>query len=142
MAKLDLIEFDKGVFLANVLGLVYNPKTKKLLIGRRENDPYVKELSWSFPGGRPTYGKSLEASLVKEIKIKTGVKVKVRTIILARIPKENKQFLLLYYLCETNQTKIKAGEKFVEVKWIKPREIQKYFKTSIHPQLLNFLKVL
>jgi len=111
MAKLDLIEFDKGVFLANVLGLVYNPKTKKLLIGRRENDPYVKELSWSFPGGRPTYGKSLEASLVKEIKIKTGVKVKVRTIILARIPKENKQFLLLYYLCETNQTKIKAGEK-------------------------------
>jgi len=142
MAKLDLIEFDKGVFLANVLGLVYNPKTKKLLIGRRENDPYVKELSWSFPGGRPTYGKSLEASLVKEIKIKTGVKVKVRTIILARIPKENKQFLLLYYLCETNQTKIKAGEKFVEVKWIKPREIQKYFKTSIHPQLLKFLKVL
>jgi ADP-ribose pyrophosphatase YjhB (NUDIX family) len=142
MAKLDLIEFDKGVFLANVLGLVYNPKTKKLLIGRRENDPYVKELSWSFPGGRPTYGKSLEASLVKEIKIKTGVKVKVRTIILARIPKENKQFLLLYYLCETNQTKIKAGEKFVEVKWVKPKDVRKYFKTSIHPQLLKFLKVL
>jgi len=142
MAKLSLAEFDKGVFLVNVLGLVYNPKTKKLLIGRRENDPYVKELSWSFLGGRPTYGKSLEDSLVKEIKIKTGVKVKVRTIILARIPKENKQFLLLYYLCETNQTKIKAGEKFVEVKWIKPKEIQKYFKTSIHPQLLKFLKVL
>jgi len=142
MAKLSLAEFDKGVFLVNVLSLVYNPKTKKLLIGRRENDPYVKELSWSFPGGRPTYGKSLEDSLVKEIKIKTGVKVKVRTIILARIPKENKQFLLLYYLCETNQTKIKTGEKFVEVKWVKPKEIQKYFKTSIHPQLSEFLKAL
>jgi len=142
MTKPSWAQFDRGIFLANVLGLVYNPKTKKLLIGRRKNDPYVKKLSWSFPGGRPTYGKSLEDSLVKEIKIKTGVKVKVRTIILARIPKENKQFLLLYYLCETNQTKIKAGEKFVEVKWIKPKEIQKYFKTSIHPQLLKFLKVL
>ena len=142
MANLDWTQFDRGVFLVNVLGLVYNPKIKKILIGKRENDPYVKELSWSFPGGRPTYGKSLEDSLVKEIKIKTGVKAKVKDLILARVPKENEQFLLLYYFCETAQTKIKAGEKFVEVKWVKPKEIQKYFKTSIHPQLLNFLKVL
>jgi ADP-ribose pyrophosphatase YjhB (NUDIX family) len=142
MTKLKWVDFKRSVFLVNGLGIVYNSKTKKILIGKRENDPYVKKLSWSFPGGRPTYEESLEKSLIKEIKIKTGIKVKVKDIILARVPKENKQFLLLYYLCETNQTKIKAGEKFVEVKWIKPSDVKKYFTTSIHPKLLKFLKAL
>ena len=140
MGKLDLSKFDRGTFLVNVLGIVHNPKTKKILIGRREKDPYVKKLSWSFPGGRPV--KNLEDSLIHEIKIKTGVDAKVKDLILARVPEENEQFLLLYYFCETNQTKIKAGEKFVEVKWIKPNEVKKHFKTSIHPQLLKFLKSL
>ena len=135
-----MVKLDRGVFLVNVLGIVYNPKTKKILIGKRENDPYVKELSWSLPGGRPE--KNLEDSLIYEIKIKTGIKVKVKDLIFARVPKENERFLLLYYFCETNQTKTKAGEKFVEVKWIKPNEVKKYFKTSIHPQLLKFLKTL
>jgi len=48
MKELNWSEFDRGVFLVNVLGIVYNPKTKKILIGLRENDPYVPELSWQF----------------------------------------------------------------------------------------------
>ncbi|MCX6774860.1 MAG: hypothetical protein NTY99_02090 [DPANN group archaeon] len=42
MTKLNWADFKRGAFLVNVLGIVYNPKTKKILIGRRENDPYVK----------------------------------------------------------------------------------------------------
>lgn len=57
---MDWAQFDRGVFLVNVLGIVYNPKTREILIGKREEDPYIKELSWCFPGGRPDYEDDLE----------------------------------------------------------------------------------
>jgi len=135
-------QFDRGVFLVNVLGIVYNPKTRKILIGRRENDPFVKELSWSFPGGRPGYEKDLEDYLKHEIKIKTGLEVDVKQIVFARTYTEKREFLSIYYYCEVVDGKEKAGEKFVEVKWVKPTEVKKCFTTSIHPQLLEYLKTL
>lgn len=89
---LNLHEFNRGVFLVNVLGIVYDEKKKKILIGRRENDPYFPKLSWCFPGGRPGYSKDLEL----------------------------------------------AKEKLVEIKWIKPTQVKKYFTTSLHPEVSNF----
>lgn len=135
-------QFDRGVFLVNVLGVVYNPKTKKILIGRRENDPLVPELKWSFPGGRPGYEKDLEEYLKIEIKKKTGLDIEVKEIILARVPPENKEFLLLYYRCDVAGGKERAGDKFVELKWIKPSEIRKYSTTTMDEKLLDYLKSL
>jgi len=133
-------KFDRGVFLVNVLGIVYDKKNKKILIGRRENDPYLKELSWGFPGGRPNYKEDLEASLKHEIKIKTGLDVNVKKLIFAKTYPEKKEFLSIYYLCEFSGGKEKAGEKFKEIKWIKPEEVKDYFTTSLHPKLFDFLK--
>jgi ADP-ribose pyrophosphatase YjhB (NUDIX family) len=135
-------QFNKGVFLVNVLGIVYNRKTRKILIGRREKDPYVKELTWCFPGGRVDCKLDVEACLKKEIKKKTGVNVEVKSLIFARISKENKKILLIYYYCETEKENAKAGEKFVEVKWVKPLEVKRYFTTSLHPKVIRFLKAL
>jgi len=136
--KMDWNSFDRGVFLVNVLGIVF--KDGKVLIGRREKDPYVKELRWSFPGGRPTYDRPLEESLKDEIKKKTNLDVEVKKLIFARIPEEKKEFLFLYFYCEAVGGKEKAGEKFVEIKWVKPTELKKYFTTSLHPELMGFLK--
>ena len=135
-------EFDKGVFLVNVLGIVYNPKTKKILIGRRENDPYIKKLSWCFPGGRPSYGKDLELYLKKEIKIKTGINVDVKRIVFAKTYPEKREFLSIFYYCEITGGKEKPNQKFVEIKWVKPTEVKKYFTTSIHPKVFEFLRTL
>ena len=66
--KLDLNKFDKGVFLVNTLGVIFDPSNKKFLIARRENDPNFKNLKWCFPGGRPNYGEDLEESFEKIIK--------------------------------------------------------------------------
>lgn len=139
---LDLSEFNRGVFLVNVLGIVYNPKTKKILIGRRENDPYVPELSWQFPGGRPAYDKNLGHCLKLEVKKKTNLDVNVKEIVWARNLPEKREFLLIYFYCETEETEAKAGEKFVEVKWVKPADVKKYFTTSIDPKVMEFLKAL
>ncbi|KKR32929.1 MAG: hypothetical protein UT66_C0050G0004 [candidate division CPR2 bacterium GW2011_GWC1_39_9] len=32
----------EGIFLVNVLGIIYDPKTKQILIGKRVNDKYSR----------------------------------------------------------------------------------------------------
>ena len=139
---MDLQKFDRGVFLVNVLGIVYNPETKKILIGKREDDPYLKELSWSFPGGRPEYKDDIEYYLESEIKNKTGVEIEVKDVVFAKTYPEQRKFLSIYYYCEVIGGTEKAGEKFSEIKWIIPIEVQKYFTTSIHPILMDYLRKL
>jgi ADP-ribose pyrophosphatase YjhB (NUDIX family) len=136
---MDWNKFDHGVYLVNCLGVVYNPKAKRILIGRRENDPYLKELTWCFPGGRPNYGEPLETGLKRQIKIKTGLNVKVNRLIHVRTYPEKKEFLSLYYFCEVTDGKEKAGDLFKEIKWIEPSKVDKYFTTSIDPCILEFL---
>lgn len=133
-------EFDRGVFVVNVLGVIYNAGTKQILIGRRENDPYIKELSWCFPGGRPAYDQDLEEYLKIEIKKKTDLDITAKEVVFAKTYPEDRRFLSIYYFCEADNTEAIAGEKFVETKWIEPQNVEKYFTTSLHPVLLQYLK--
>jgi len=143
MKEFDWDEFDRGVFLVNVLAIIHNPKTNQILIGRRKEDPYIKKINWCFPGGRPAYDDELEDYLKPEVKKKTNLTIDVKEIIFARTVTENRRFLLIYFLAiPKNVGKEKAGEKFVEIKWVKPTEVRKYFTTSIHPRILKFLKKL
>jgi ADP-ribose pyrophosphatase YjhB (NUDIX family) len=143
MEKFKWSRFDKGVFLVNVLAIVYDPKTKRILIGRRKKDPYIKGLTWAFPGGRPGYRKDLEDYLKSEVKKKTNLDIKIRKLIFARNVPEDRRFLLLYYLAEPkNMGKEKAGGKFTQIKWVRPLEVKKYFTTSIHAEIVKILKEL
>jgi len=139
---MDWNQFDRGVFLVNVLGIIYDSRIKKVLIGKRENDLHIKELSWTFPGGRPSYGEDLEFYLKHEIKKKTGLNVNVKEIVFSKTYPEKREFLSIYYLCKVISGKEKAGEKFVEIKWVRPLGVKKYFTTSLHPKLLSYLKKL
>ena len=136
---MDWSQFDRGVFLVNVLAIVYNSKTKKILIGRRENDEYIKELTWCFPGGRPKYGEELESALKREIKAKTGLVIESLGTIFAKVYPEKKDFLTIYYLCEVTGGIEKAAESFKELKWVKPEDVEKHFTTSFHPKLKEYI---
>lgn len=131
--------FDRGVYLVNVLGIIYDSKNRNILIGLRKNDPFIKELTWCFPGGRPGYSEDLEYYLIEEIKKKTNLKVEIESIIFAKTYPEDRKFLSIYYFCKAKAGSEKAGEKFKELKWIKPLEIINYFTTSLHPKLLEYL---
>lgn len=137
--KTNWNEFDKGVFLVNVLGVIFDSEKRIILIGKRENDPYIKKLTWSFPGGRPNYGEELEDALKREIINKTGLNVKILDIIFAKIYPEKKEFLSIYYKCKVTGGKEKPGDGFVEIKWVKPEEIERYFTTSFHPKLKEYI---
>ncbi len=137
---MDWNQFDRGVFLVNVLGIIYDKKTKKILIGRREKDPYLKELSWCFPGGRPGYKEDIEFYLKHTIKLKTGLDVDVKDIVFAKTYPEKREFLSIYYSCEVTSGKEKAGEQFVELLWVSAKDVQKHFTTSLHPQVKEYIK--
>jgi ADP-ribose pyrophosphatase YjhB (NUDIX family) len=142
MDNLNWTQFNRGVFLVNALGIVYDPKTRMILIGRRENDPYLEKLSWSFPGGRPGYELNIEDYLRSEIKKKTGLEAEVKGIVFAKTYPEKREFLSIYYLCEVAGGIEQAGEKFGEIKWVKPTEVKNYFTTSLSPKLFEYLKTL
>ena len=129
--KLNWDEFDRGVFLLNVHAIII--KDGKILIGKRENDPYLKQLSWCFPGGRPAYEEDLEYYLKSEVKKKTNLDIEPVKVIFAKTYPENRQFLSIYYLCRIISGKEKAREKFVEIKWVTPEELKDHFAASLHP---------
>lgn len=135
MKKLNWKEFNRGVFVVVCLAIIIDKKTKKILIGRRENDKYIKQLTWCFPGGRPRYSHELEFYLASEVKKKTNLKIKIKDVIFAKTYPENRQFLSIYCLVEKQSGQEKAGESFVELKWVKPNELKKHFTTSLHPEL-------
>jgi len=134
--------FEKGVFLVNLLGIIYNPNTKQILIGKRVNDPNLKKLSWVFPGGRPDYKNDMDDNLKFEIRENTGLDVTIKNIVFAKTYPEKREFLSIYYLCEC--VKCDGSEKpmgnLTELKWVKPTEVTNYFTTSIHPTVLEYLK--
>lgn len=135
--------FKKGVFLVNVLAIIYDPKVRKVLIGRRENDRWIKELSWVFPGGRPDYKNDLEDNVMEIVKEKTGLMVKNPKIIFSKTYPEKREFLSIYYYCEPeNAGKEEISEELVELMWVKPSDVVNHFTTSLHPKLLKFLKTL
>jgi ADP-ribose pyrophosphatase YjhB (NUDIX family) len=129
----------KEKFIPILLGIIFNPQERKILIGRREQDPFVKKLTWTFPGGSVN-NNNLEKSLKKQIKAQTGLKTESLGTVFARIPKENKKFVLVYYLCELIGGKEKTSKTFKELKWVYPKELKKYFTTSFDPKLKEYIE--
>ena len=66
----------------------------------------------------------------------------VGNLLFAKTYPEKRELISLYYYCDVVGGVEQAGEKFEEIKWVKPTEVGKYFTTSIHPRLLSYLKAL
>lgn len=124
-----------------LLGVIFDPATKKILIGKRQKDPYIPKLTWCFPGGRlEANNKDLDKILKIKIKKKTGYDIKNLGAIFAKIYPENSKILSIYFLCEVFKGEGKAdGDKLKELKWVAPEELEAYFTTSFHPNLKEYI---
>ena len=130
---------NKPKFEVIVLGIIFDPKKKKILIGRRENDPYIQNLDWCFPGGRLNMGEDVDQSLKKKMKLKTGYAIKNLGTIFSDTRPERPSLVELYFLTEVFEGKEKPGNDILELRWISPKEIDQYFKISMHRKLKEFL---
>ncbi|MGA2130442.1 MAG: NUDIX hydrolase [Candidatus Pacearchaeota archaeon] len=127
-------------FQVIVLGIIFDPKERKILVGKRENDPYMPNLKWVFPGGRLTADGEINKALKDRIKAQTGLDVKNLGAVFSKTYEERRDILAIYFLCEAkNGNKPKAGEKIKELKWAKATELEDLFATSFHPRLKEYL---
>ncbi len=122
-----------------LLGIIFNPKDKTILIGRREDDPHISKLSWCFPGGRLKLGEDVGKAIKNRIKEKTGLNVANLGAVFSKVYPEKKDFLAIYFLCEILDGEEKAMGDLKELKWVKPEELEKNFTTSFHPRLKEYI---
>lgn len=134
-----MIETKNKKFEVVLLAVIFNPKDKKILIGKRENDPNIQELGWCFPGGRPILGKDIQESLNKKIKLKTGYDVENLGAVFSKIYPEKTDLISIYYLCEVTGGKAIPGDDIKELKWVSPEDLEKHFTTSFHPHLKEYI---
>ena len=139
MEKEDLIFNEEEKLHVIVLGIIFDPKEKKILIGKRENDPNFKELSWCFPGGKLMPGEGIDDVLKKHVKENTGYEIKNLGAIFSKTYPEKLDLLAVYFLTEIFEGEKKAGKDFTELKWVSPKELRDYFTTSFHKKLEEFL---
>lgn len=124
-----------------LLGIIYDPKEKKILIGKRTDlsPDSIKGLSWVFPGGRLNKGEPMEEALKKRVKEKTGLDVENLGSVFSKTYPEKRDLLAIYFLCEVVDGKEKAGDKISELKWVSPEDVEKHFTTSFHPNLKEYI---
>lgn len=130
-------DFDK--FDVIILGIIFDPKEKKILIGRRENDPHMKELTWCFPGGKAIHGEDVDKTLKRNVKSKTGYNVKNLGTFFSETNEGKNDLIAIYFLTEVFEGEAKPGDNIVELKWVHPKELGNYFTTSYHKKLNEYL---
>jgi hypothetical protein len=126
-----------------VLGIGIINKKNKVLIGLRKNpDPNIKNLTWTFPSGRFNT-LNFESELVRNIVHETGLQTAMLQMVHARVipdsPKKSLRIIGLYYHCKIISGKLNPGGDFKELKWIDASDASKYFTTSISDAITNFL---
>jgi ADP-ribose pyrophosphatase YjhB (NUDIX family) len=128
----------KDEFEVIMLGIIFDPKERKILIGRRENDEGIPELTWGFPEGRLNTEEDMDKILKSRIQQKTGLIVQNLGAVFSKVCPEKRNLVGIYFLCEAVGGKAEAGNDFKELKWVKPSELEKYFTTSFHPRLKEY----
>jgi hypothetical protein len=118
-----------------LLGVIFDPKTRKILIGKAKGDE-----NWSFLEGDLAQDEELDVRLKKITNKKTGFIIANLGVIYAKNCIENKKEKLeLYFLCEIKEGKEKKGENVEELKWAKPSEIEEHLNTTFPTRLREYL---
>ena len=131
---------NKTPFHVLLLGIIFDPAKRKILIGRKDGDPELgPEFTWGFPGTELFYEKEIHALLKEKLKEKTGYDINNLGAIFTKVYPENKKLLAIYFLCEVIGGQLRPGGFFKEMEWVDPEEIEKRFTTSFHPRLKEYI---
>jgi len=121
-------------FKVKIIGILFNPSARKILIGRSKG-----EANLSFLEGVLKYDEPLDVGLKRISKEKTGYKVHNLGAIYAENKLEEKDELRLYFLCEATEGKEKPGKNVEELKWISPKEVEKFIKVKLPTRLKEYI---
>jgi ADP-ribose pyrophosphatase YjhB (NUDIX family) len=122
-------------FKIKIIGILFEPKSRKILIGKNQGDK-----KYSFLEGELNYKEELDKCLKRVAKEKTGYKVhNLGAVYVKNKIKNQKDILEMYFLCEATEGKEKKGKKVEELKWIFPKNIEKELKEKFPPRLKEYI---
>jgi ADP-ribose pyrophosphatase YjhB (NUDIX family) len=126
-------------FLANkfrvrIIGILFSPKARKILIGKNKGDNDL-----SFLEGELKYNEELDVCLKRVAKEKTGYKVHNLGAVYAENMLKEKDELRLYFLCEATEGKETPGPNVKELKWINPKEVEKHLNKKLPTRLKGYI---
>ena len=121
-------------FRVKIIGILFSPKARKVLIGKNRGD---KELS--FLEGDLRYNEGLDIGLKRIAKEKTGYVIHNLGAVYAENKLKKKDELHIYFLCEATEGKEKPGTRVAELKWVNPKAIEKYLKQKLPTRLREYI---
>ena len=126
---------EKQEFKVKIIGVIFDPKTRKILVGKNKGDE-----SFSFLEGDLKQNEELDQSLKKMTTGKTGYIVHNLGAIYARNNIANKKDTVeLYFLCEATEGEEKLGKNVEEIKWIKPSKVEEELKEKFPSRLKEYI---
>ncbi len=121
-------------FNVKIIGILFNPSAKKILIGKNNGDKNL-----SFLEGDLMYDEELDVGLKRVAKEKTGYIIHNLGAVYAENRLKDKQALRIYFLCEATEGKETPGKKVAELKWINPKEIEKHLNKKLPTRLKEYV---
>lgn len=89
--------------------------------------------SWEFAGGKLEFGEDLESGLKREIMEEVGLTVKVERLLYASTfqIKENRQTVILSYLCSSFSDRVTLSREHERFIWADKKTMKKYLARGI-----------
>jgi len=121
-------------FYVKVVGIIFNPKERKLLIGKNIGDE-----KYSFLEGDLGYDEEMDKRLKDVTKEKTGYKIHNLGAVYAENMLKNKEKLKIHFLCEATEGEEKPGKNVQELVWVKPSQIEEKLGVKLPTRLREYL---
>lgn len=121
-------------FYVKVVGIIFDPTTRRILVGKDNGDKM-----YSFLEGDLSNSEELDKCLKRTIKEKTGFTAHNLGAIYAENMLHDPQKIKLHFLCEVREGQEKLGEGVEEIIWVKPSEVEEKIGVKLPSRLHEYV---
>ena len=125
---------ESSKFKVKLVGVIFDQKKRKILIGKNKGD-----YRYSFLEGALIPEEEIDKELKRITKEKTGFVIHNLGTIYSENHLEDKEEIRIYFLCEATEGKEKLGKNVEEIRWINPSEAEKKLETKFPTRLREFI---
>ena len=112
-----------------------------LLARMRNKNPFITRLEWTFPFIPLQEGESPRIA-VHRLFDSIKLDVNVGKFLVKFVPSENPKIEQMFYDVDCKRGFPQPSEDFSQFVWIRPRQILKYYTTSISSDIMDYLRSL
>lgn len=106
-----------------VKAIIYNRRLNKILLLQRCPKDEIGAGTWEGPGGNIEEGETPEQAMVREIREETGLQnVTINKVAYVSLVTGKHSFLIIAYLCETEEEEITLSEEHQDILWASKKE--------------------